>query len=493
MKKPLTILAFDLGASSGRAILGRLDRGRLSTEEIHRFSNDPVNINGCLHWDILRLFFEIKQGIIKCVNAGYRDIDSIGIDTWGVDFGLLDTSDNLLGNPCHYRDRRTEGMVERVFNEISEESLYGITGIQIMRINTLFQLYAMKQSNAPHLREAKTLLLLPDLLNYFLTGIKKTEYTIASTTQLLDAERKNWSFELIRKLKLPVNIFTEIIPPATIVGSLSREMALELGTGQIPVVATASHDTKSAIVSVPAGSDDFIYISTGTWSLMGIESERPVINEESRISNFTNEGGAGNKITFLKNIMGHWILQECKREWDRSGKTTGFDELGRLASEAVPFRSYIDPDHEPFLSTGNMVEKIRRFCADTNQKIPETMGEISRCIVESLAMKYRKTADRLAMITGRSLKVVHMVGGGIKDRLLCQATASALAREVVAGPVEAAAIGNIITQAIALSAVGSIEEGREIVRNSYKTEKFYPVDQMEWNGEYERFNRIAKH
>ena len=487
MTKPLKMLAFDFGASSGRAILGIFDGNKLITEELHRFSNDPVDVRGNFYWDILRLFHEIKQGIIKCVNLGHKDIDSIGIDTWGVDYGLLDEKGNLLGNPYHYRDTRTDGMMEEVFKIIPKEELYQKTGIQFMKFNTIFQLYSTKLNNPSILEQAKTLLFIPDLLNYFLTGVKVTEYSIASTSQLLDPQTRTWSSEILDKLELPRQMLTDIVPSGTIIGKLSKTLAQELGIGEVNVVASASHDTASAVAAVPATSRDYVYISSGTWSLMGVEADEPIINGMSSQLAFTNEGGVSNKIRFLKNIMGLWLVQECKRQWNKEGDNCSFAELEKLAREAKPFVSFVDPDDDSFMTPGNMPEKIRAFCKKTNQPVPESKGEVIRCVLQSLALKYRKTVESLEQILGKELPVVHMVGGGIKDTLLCQFTANATGKKVIAGPVEATSIGNLMTQAMALSKINSLQEIRQVVKNSFETTEYLPEDIEQWNQAYGRF------
>lgn len=493
MSKPLKMLAFDFGASSGRAILGTLEDDRLTIEEMHRFSNDPVQIRGSLHWDILRLFYEIKQGILKCVNSGHRDIASMAVDTWGVDFGLLDGDGNLLGNPYHYRDSRTDGMVEEVFKTIPREELYSRTGTEIMKINSLFQLYSMKYRNSPLLREAKTLLFTPDLFNYFLTGVKSTEYSIASTSQMLDAKKKTWALDVIERLGLPKDIFTDVVVPCgTVIGTLSPEIAHELGIGEIPVIAAAGHDTQAAIASVPAVNEDYVYISCGTWSLMGIESDRPIINEKSSKLSFTNEGGINNKISFLKNIMGLWHVQECKRQWDREGESLSFAQLESMAREAKPFMAFVDPDDELVFDPGDMPWKVKEFCRRTGQSVPESKGEIIRCIIESLALKYRLTLDSIEDILGRRIPVVHMVGGGIKDKMLCQFTANSTGREVAAGPVEATSIGNLMIQAMALGKVENLREARRVVKNSFPATVYQPQDAEAWAEAYEGFKKIVQ-
>lgn len=491
MPDAVKMLAFDLGASNGRAILGILENGTLTLHEVHRFPNDPVMVNGNLYWDILRLFHEIKQGMINCVRQGHRDISSIAVDTWGVDFGLLDSQGDLVGNPYHYRDKRTDGMMEKIQELISREELYSITGIEFMWFNTILQLYAMKRDSSPQLDTAKTLLLTPDLINYFLSGKKATEYSIATTTQLLDAHTKSWSDKIISRLGLPGEIFTDIIPSGTILGELTDELSQELGISKIKVIAVAGHDTQSAIAAVPASGDDFAYISCGTWSLMGFESDSPIINEKSMNLPVTNEGGVGGKTTILKNIMGLWLVQECKRHWDKTGECCTFADLDKESMHAEPFKSFIDPDHYSLVAPGNMPERIRDYCRKTGQPVPETRGEIIRCITQSLALKYRMTLEKLEDLLGRPLLVIHMVGGGIKDKLLCQFTADATGRNVVAGPVEASSIGNILVQAMALGRIKDLKEIRSIVKASFPIFTYTPENKEQWDKAYDAFRGVV--
>jgi rhamnulokinase len=492
MKKPLKMLAFDLGASSGRAILGKFDGTKLETQELHRFSNDPVKVMGHLHWDILRLFYEIKQGIFKCANGGNRDVVSIGIDTWGVDIGLLDGKGNLQFNPYHYRDSLTDGIMEEVFKIIPQDELYKLTGLQFMKFNTIFQLFAMNNQNPSILKEAKTILMISDLFNYFLTGVKATEYSIASTTQLLDPIKRAWSSEIISRLQLPGDIFPEIIQPGTILGNISLDISEECGVGTIPVIATTSHDTASAVASVPAKEEQFVYISCGTWSLMGVEADQPVINDKSYALSYSNEGGINNKIRFLKMIMGLWLIQECKRQWDWEGRIFSFSELESLALAAEPFKAFIDPDDISFMPPGNMPGRIAKYCGNTGQYVPTNPGEIIRCITQSLALKYRMTVENLEEILGKRLPVIHMVGGGIKNRMLCRFTANATGREVFAGPVEATSIGNLMVQTIALGEVKNLREVRQIIMSSFPVEKYEPQDTGKWDEAYYRFFKIIK-
>ncbi|MDD6484842.1 MAG: rhamnulokinase [Clostridiales bacterium] len=491
MSKVYKFLAFDFGASSGRAMLAKFDGERLELEEKHRFSNDPVNINGDLHWDVLRLFFEIKQGILKCVNSGDRDIDCIGIDTWGVDYGLLDKNDKLITNPYHYRDTRTEGMYDKAFELVDKEEIFNRTGIAFNWFNTLYQLLAAKLGGDTGLKEAKTLLMMPDLFNFFLTGVKKTEYTNASTTQMYDSVNYEWCTDLLDKMGIRTDILTDVVFPGEIIGRVKPELAEELGIEQIPVVAVASHDTGSAVASVPAPDQkDFIYISSGTWSLMGVELDKPNITRDAMKYNFTNEGGVEKTIRFLKNIMGLWLIQESRRQWDREGELLSFDELERQANEAKPFESLIDPDYPAFQTPGNMPKRIREYCKMTGQKVPETKGEIVRCIAQSLAFKYRQTVDGMEEVTGNKYNVVNIVGGGIKDKMICRFTANATGRTVSAGPVEATSIGNVLVQAVAMGAIKDINEGRRVVKNSFDITTYEPQDREEWEAAYERWLEI---
>lgn len=491
--KKYKFLAFDFGASSGRAMLATFDGKKIELEEKHRFSNDPVTVNGGMYWDVLRLFHEIKQGILKCANSGDRDIDCIGIDTWGVDYGLLDKNDMLLGNPHHYRDTRTDGMYEKAFSIVPKEEIFKDTGIAFNWFNTIYQLLSEKLSGSTALKEAKTLLFMPDLFNFFLTGEKRCEYTVASTSQMFDSEKYEWSEELLSKMGIPSDIFPKIIYPGEQVGVLKKELAEELGVGQIPVMAVASHDTGSAVASVPVtDTKDFVYISSGTWSLMGVELDNPIISDKSLKYNFTNEGGVNKTVRFLKNIMGLWLIQESRRQWDREGVLLSFDELEKQANEAAPFASLIDPDYEAFQTPGNMPEKIRDYCRMTNQQVPETRGEIVRCIAQSLAFKYRQTVENMEDVTGRKYSVINIVGGGIKDKMICRFTANATGRVVEAGPVEATSIGNVIVQAMAVGAIKDLKEGREIIKNSFDIARYEPRDKEEWDNAYIKWCEIIK-
>ncbi len=483
------VLAFDFGASSGRAMLGEFDGEKIVLREIHRFSNDPVMLSGTFYWDILRLFHEIKIGITKAKLSG--GFDSIGINTWGVDFGLLDENGRLLENPVNYRDKRTEGMLKYSENFLSNKELYLKTGNQLMEINTAFQLLSVKKNRPKLLQNAKTMLLTPDLLNFFLTGKKFAEMSIASTTQLVDPVTKDWNFEVIEKLNLPKEIFPEIIKSGTIVGNLSDEIAHELGVEPVPVVAVCGHDTQDAVLATPSENDDFIFLSCGTWSLFGTEIDKPILTDKAFELNLTNEVGFGDKINLLNNIIGLWLIQESKRQWAREGKEYTFADLEKMAIESEPFVSFINPDYPAFTPSGNIPRRIREYCEKTNQPVPKTDGEVMRCIYQSLAMKYKYSLDLIKQATGKEYEKIHIVGGGIKDKLLCQMCADVCEKEVVAGPVEATVLGNIAIQLIAHGEIKDVSQARKIIKNSEKTTAYTVKSQSEEiKTAYEKFLEI---
>jgi len=477
-------LAVDLGAESGRVVLGRFEGERMTFEEVHRFPNVPVRLPDGLRWDVLRILGEIEDGIAKAAKDGGR-IESLGIDAWGVDFGLLDRDGCLISNPYHYRDPRTEGMQERAFGRMSKEEIYETTGIQFMPINTLYQLLAMEDSSL--LPAAQTLLLIPDLIRYWLTGEKACEFTAASTTQLCDARSGGWARGLVEDMRLPGRIFGEIVPPGTQVGRLLPGVAKVTGAKEgLPVTAVASHDTASAVVAAPAENENFAYISSGTWSLVGVELPEPAIAPEGMRANFTNEGGFGGTTRFLKNVMGLWLLQECRRNWAREGREYSYEELARFAEEAPMDGPLVDPDHPLFLSPGDMPSRIRRLCRTTGQEGPEEPGAMTRCVLESLALKYRWALEKAEEITGRRVGVVHIVGGGARNELLCQLTADATRRLVRAGPVEATALGNLMVQAYAGGWLSSLGEIRESVRRSVEVRDYEP------RGEEDRWHEASE-
>ncbi|MCI8472778.1 MAG: rhamnulokinase [Clostridiales bacterium] len=480
-------LAIDLGASSGRGILGTIENNKLILKEMHRFSNDPVETPSGFFWDTLRLLYEIKTAIAKCGREG--GLDSIGIDTWGVDYGYIDASGAMLSPSYQYRDLRTAPMIEEVYGKIPYDALYKITGIESMSFNTVFQL-AADLKNRPWLSEtAEKLLLTPDLLNYFLTGKMAAEYTIASTTALMSAAAREYDANVLGTLGIPKNLFPDVVMPGNILGSLHEKIDSDTGNTGASVVNICSHDTASAILAVPAKGEDFLYISSGTWSLMGIESNAPLITPLSQKYSFTNEGGAFGKINVMKNIMGLWLIQESRRQWKREGKEYSFDEMSDAALAAAPFRSLIDPDNPVFSPAGDIPGRIQEYCRETGQPVPEDMGAVVRCIFESLTLRYRWTAEKLEELSGKKYNTINIVGGGTKDTLLCRFAANGTGRTVHAGPIEATAIGNIMMQAYAAGEVSSCEEIRKIVRSSFDVKIYEPdlSESAQWEEAYTRF------
>ena len=486
------MLAIDLGASSGRGIVGAFDGERLTLRENHRFSNDPVNLCGRLYWDILRIFHEIKLSVQKTVLDGDA-VSSIGIDTWGVDYGLLDRAGRLLSNPVHYRDTRTEGAQELVSRTVPAEELYRVAGIQTLNFNTVYQLAVEREEAPEKLAQAERMLNIPDLLNYFLTGRMANEYTILSTGALLDAKKRDYSWELLDRLGIPRRLFGDVTAPGTDLGTLLPQVQGETGKTDAHVLTVASHDTASAVIAVPSEEKDFLYISSGTWSLMGTELSDPLINAESRAANFTNEGGACGTVRFLKNIMGLWIIQESRRQWRREGKDYSFAQMEAWAKESTPFRSLIDVDDSDFATPGDMPEKIRAYCKRTAQPVPESVGEVVRCIYESLALKYRSVAERVMELMGRRARVIHVVGGGTKDRFLSQLTADACGIPVCAGPEEATAIGNLMMQLMAAGEVSDLGQARRVVAASFETKQYLPTaDRNMWDEAYGRIRTLYR-
>lgn len=483
------VLAFDFGASSGRAIIGCFDGDKITLEEVHRFSNDPVSVGGTVYWDVLRLFYEIKQGIIKAKIAG--GFDSIGIDTWGVDFGLIDSEGKLMENPVHYRDARTVGLVDEAFKTMPKEKLYGITGIQFMELNTLFQLISLKKYRPWMLERADKMLFMPDLFGYMLTGKMCAEYSIASTSQLIDLDKRTWSKEILDAFGIKESVFAPLVQPGTVLGELSKEVCEECGVDPVPVISVCGHDTQSAITSVPCEDGDFAFLSSGTWSLFGTELDKPIVNETSMNINITNEGGFDGSTGFLKNIIGLWLIQESRRQWKREGKEYSYADLEKLALAAEPFKCFIDPDAPEFVPHGNIPERVREFCRKTGQYVPETVGEIMRCIYESLAMKYRLTFEKLRECTERDYPVIHVIGGGTKDGLLCQMTANSCDRMVKAGPIEATVMGNVAVQLMSDGSVKNIGQARKIVADSSELKTFEPKDTDKWAGAYEDFLKVV--
>ncbi len=486
------LLAFDLGAESGRAILGMFDGATLRLEEIHRFANGPVPVFAHLYWDVLRLFGEVREGLRVYRQRHGAQLDSIGVDTWGVDFALLGRGDVLLENPHHYRDPRTDGMMEAAFALVPREEIFAHTGAQFMRLNTLYQLLSLKLAGSPILDAAQTLLMMPDLLNFFLTGRKACEFTNATTTQFYDPVHGRWATALLDKLALPSHILGEIVEPGTPFGELLPAVREEAGLGAVRVVTPATHDTGSAVASIPTSAADYAYISSGTWSLMGAELRAPRIDAAALAHNFTNEGGVGHTFRFLKNIMGLWLVQESRRNWQREGRTWSYAELTALAAGAPAFAAVIYPDAEVFMPPGDMPGRIRQFCRQTGQPEPETEGTLVRVVLESLALRYREVLQSLEQILGRRMRCIHVVGGGSQNELLCQFTADATQVPVIAGPLEATAIGNLMVQALALGEVSSVEQARDVVRNSFQPKTFEPRHSDRWDEAYQRFLALAR-
>jgi len=483
---PHNFLAIDLGAESGRAILAVLDQAQLSLTEVHRFANNPVRLPDGLHWDILRLWSEVKAALHIATHKHHVQLAGIGIDTWGVDYGLLDRTGALIGNPYHYRDSRTDGLVEASFKRLPRERIFDLTGIQFMQLNTLYQLFAMVVQQSPALPIAETFLTTPDLLNYWLSGRKACEFTMATTTQCYDPRQRTWSRPLLEAMGIPTHIFPEVVQPGTVLGIVLPDITEETGCGAVPVIAPACHDTGSAVAAVPAENQRFAWISSGTWSIMGAEASDPIVNAQSLKYNFTNEGGVNGTWRFSKNIMGLWLVQECRRTWARAGEELSYAELTQLAADAEPFRSIIDIDADDFFHAGDMPGRIQKYCERTNQPVPETKGEIVRCALESLALKYRWVLDRLEEMLDYKLEPIHIIGGGTQNRLLNQLTADATNRSVIAGPIEATAIGNVLMQAVALGHLKSLDEARAVVRHSFKPETYEPHPSTEWDTAYEK-------
>lgn len=478
------VLAIDFGASSGRAIVGIFDGERVALEEIHRFSNDPVILGGTMYWDVLRLFHEIKQSLIK---AKPYDVESVAIDTWGVDFGLIDKDGRLIDNPVHYRDARTNGMLDEAFKLIPKEDFYKATGNQFMEINTSFQLLSLVKNRPELLERADKMLMMPDLFSYFLTGEKKAERSIASTTQLFDQNTKDWSRETVKALGINEEILPEITESGSIIGTLSKELCEELDIKPVKVIAVCGHDTQSALVAAPANNNDFAFLSSGTWSLLGTELDEPIINEKSLALNVTNEQGYAGKTSFLKNIIGLWLIQESRRQWIREGMEYSFMELETLAKEAEPFKCFIDPDAPEFTPAGNIPKRIREYCEKSGQYVPQTVGEIMRCIYESLALKYKAAISELEECTGKKFETLYMIGGGTKDKFLSALTANSCGITVSSGPVEATAMGNVLIQLMAQGEVEDLSHAREMVRASEKISYFEPKDTDEWEKAYEKY------
>ena len=483
-------LAFDLGAGSIRVILGRLDKGRLEIIPLHTAPNEIINIGGSLHWNVLGIYREMLRGMALCAADYTKSPVSIGVDTWGIDFGLLDSWGNLIGAPYSYRDRRTRGVMEEVFQIIPRARLHEITGLEFRPIHTIFQLYSMVRAKSPQLEIATDLLFMPDIFNYFLTGNIKSEFTEVTTSQLYNPRAGSWEEEIFDKLGLPEHLMQEIVPPETVIGHLAENVRAQTGLKAVPVVAGASHDTAAAVAAVPVLGDNFAFLSSGTWSLMGIESKTPIINEKSLKYNIANQGGACQTFMVLKNINGLWLLEECRRKWPKAQQcSTG--ELVQLAEDSGFVGTVIDPDQPDFLAPESMPEAIDRFCRRTDQPVPSSMGQYIRVILESLALVYRRTLEKLEDLGGAKIERIHIVGGGSQNKLLNQLTADATGLPVYAGPAEATSIGNILMQTVAMGRLASLKDLREIVLNSFKPARFQPQPDSRWDRAYKMLRQVS--
>lgn len=486
--KTLNLLAFDLGASNGRAILGRFDGDKVEMKELHRFENNYIEMNGVFYWDLPYLYNQLKLGLIAFKQENVGDLDCFGIDTWGVDYGLLDKNGHLLGNPRAYRGA-VDADIDRVFAVIPKNEMFARTGIATMNFNTVFQLARRKAEDDVALANAETMLMLPDLLGYFLTGEMKNDYTMATTAMMYNPTSEDWDWDMIRKLGLPEKIFAPIDYPGNIRGKLRPELQKEIGLNAAAFASVGSHDTASAVAAIP-GTGSFAFCSSGTWSLFGVETDKAVLTDAVRDSNFSNEGTVQRTFRPLKNIMGMWLIQDCRREWIKKGNKLSWNEIVEEAKAAEPFRTIIDPDYGEFFAGGDMVEKIQAYCREKGEPVPETVGQVARCIYESLALKYRWALERLEEIKGERIDQLNIVGGGINNRMLDQMVADSIDRRVVTGPVEGAAIGNILTQAMALGAVKDIEDLRRVVRNSEEVNTYEPNHTDVWDAAYERMLKL---
>jgi rhamnulokinase len=492
MSESVSFLAVDLGASSGRVMDCRWDGQRFSLDELHRFSNAGVRLGADLHWDVLHLWTGIQNGLKKFSSFHNELPAGIGIDAWGVDYCLLDERDRLLGNPHHYRDARTNGVPQAMSAAMSSLDLFRSTGVQSMEINTVFQLASMAIHHDQQLMHACSLLMIPDYFQFLLSGEKRAEYTEATTTQLFDPRTRRWSRETLQRLELPTRIFQEIVLPGTVIGQLQPSAQSECGfTGGVPCIAVASHDTSSAVAAIPGLDESSAFLSSGTWSLMGVAVHEPNLSDAAFHCGFTNEGAADGSVLLLKNLTGLWILQECVRAWEASGTRCAWADLEQAASTAPAFRSFIDPSASAFQSPTDMCAAIAQFCAASAQPIPQTQGEFARCVFESLSFSYRETLEDLERITGRTLTTVRIVGGGSLNRFLCQMTADACAREVIAGPVEAAALGNALMQAIATGHIKNLSEGQAALRQSVELQSYQPTQSAATQQAFERYKSLV--
>lgn len=486
-------LAIDLGAESGRVMAGLFDGKQVRLEELHRFPNGPVHVADTMRWDLLRLWSEIQSGLTKAAARFGQNIVSVGVDTWGVDFVLLSKTGEMLGQAYHYRDRRTLGVLEQTFQRVPRNEIFAQTGLQFMEINSLYQLVAMNQANGPLVEQADRFLMIPDFFHWLLSGSRVVEFTNATTSQMFHPTTRNWAFDLLRQLNIPTQMFGDVVDPGTRLGNLREEVARRAGLPRLSVVAPATHDTGAAVAAVPTentGRANWAYISSGTWSLMGLELPHAVLTQRALELNVTNEGGIDGTYRLLKNIMGLWLVQECRRSFERNGTPYDYGLLAQVARDARPFRAFVDPDDHAFLAPLDMPEAIREWCRGTNQEIPDSDGGVVRCALESLALKYRTVLGWLEELSGERVEVIHIVGGGTQNELLNQFTANATGRPVVTGPIEATALGNILVQARTAGAVGSLSEIRSVVRASSTMRRYEPQNTAAWNEAHARFTAI---
>jgi rhamnulokinase len=492
MNSTSNFLAADLGASSGRVFVGCWNGSSFELRELHRFVNGPVNILGSLHWDILRLWTDLKEGFCGYAREFQASPAGIGIDAWGVDFAMLDAAGHLVGNPYHYRDARTVGMTSAAFARVSAAEIFCQTGVRSWQINTLFQLFSMVQNRDPQLHAAATLLMIPDVFAYWLSGEKEIEYTIGSTTQMLRKGTCQWAYDLLDRIGVPTDKLPNVCVPGTVLASLRPELGKEFGFHSVPpVIAVAAHDTASAVAAIPGMDPESVFISSGTWSLMGVETSNPNTTADALELGFTNEGSAAGRVLLIRNLTGLWLLQECMRHWHRRGEAYTWDALLARAEQAQPFRSLIDPEADEFMAPDDMLSAIRCFCGRTEQPVPETPGEFARCCMESLSLQYRSVLKALEKLTRRSLKTIRIVGGGCVNRSLCQFTSDATRCVVVTGPVEASALGNIVVQAIAAGQLSDMAQARQAIAASVQQSVFEPRANDAWEEAYHRFQSFA--
>ncbi|GAA0181458.1 rhamnulokinase family protein [Clostridium sediminicola] len=483
-------ITLDIGGSGGRCVVGSYDGNKLTLEKVGEFENSHVRVLNHYYWDVLKLFSGIKDSLKKVNKLYGKELVSLGVDTMGVNFALLDSNGELIGNPFYTRVPQKKEILNKTFNRVPRKEIYGTTGLQLTKLNSLYHLAEMVGTNSPALKNAKTFLMLPDLINYWLTGKTVSEYTIASTSHLLDASKKEWALDMIKDMGIPTHIFPEIIKPGNTIGKLHPKVAEDIGIHRISVAATASHDTAAALACVPAEIENYAYLSSGTWGMLGCETSEPILTEKAMKYNFANEGSVLGNTRFIYNSVNLWILKECKRIWELEGRKYTWDELINMAEESKPFLAFIDPQWSEFLVPENMPKTIQKMCSNTGQNIPETKGEIVRVIIESLALKYRYTFDNLTEIIGRKPEVLHIVGGGGRNKMLSRFTANAINVPVITGPYDATAVGNIIMQMIAVGDISSYEEGKELIRKSFPCKTYLPALKNVWEEKYQRYRRV---